>query len=55
MITHDERAALNEVYDFNPLVFDFALKRTLRVRDRSGREVGFAPSVFEEHPALPVA
>ena len=29
-ITPDERRALNELYDFNPLLFDFALKRTLK-------------------------
>jgi hypothetical protein len=55
MLTEDERTALNELYDVNPLVFDFALKRTLRVRDPDGREHRFAASVFEEHPALPVA
>jgi hypothetical protein len=54
MITRDERAALNEIYDFNPLVFDFALKRCLRVRGEDGRERRFAPSVFQEHPGLEV-
>jgi predicted TIM-barrel fold metal-dependent hydrolase len=51
-ITEAERAALNEIYEFNPLVFDYALKRTLRVRDADGSEHRFAPSVFEENPAL---
>jgi hypothetical protein len=29
-LTHAERAALDEVYDYNPLLFDLVLKRTLR-------------------------
>jgi uncharacterized protein len=29
-ITEDERACLNEIYDYNPLLFDFALKRTIK-------------------------
>lgn len=53
-ITAAEKAALDELYDFDPLVFDFALKRTLRVKDESGAEHRFAPSCFEEHPALPL-
>jgi hypothetical protein len=54
MITRAERAALNELYHADPLVFDFALKRTIRVRGDDGAERRFAPSVFEEHPLLPV-
>lgn len=53
MITREERRALNEVYDVNPLLFDYVLKRTLRVRDADGREHRFPPSMFVEHPALP--
>jgi len=41
-ITEAERTAINEIYDYNPLLFDFVLKRTM----------GFPPSIFEEHPAL---
>jgi predicted TIM-barrel fold metal-dependent hydrolase len=52
MITAGERRALNELYDVDPLVFDYVLKRTIRVRDADGTEHRFAPSVFEEHPAL---
>lgn len=52
MLTEDERTALNELYDVDPLVFDYVLKRTLRVRDADGKEHRFAASVFEEHPAL---
>ena len=30
-ITAEERTQLNEIYDFNPLLFDFVLKRTIRL------------------------
>src|SRR6266498_3800800 len=30
-ITRDERAWLNEIYDYNPLLFDFVLKRTMKL------------------------
>lgn len=30
-ITKEERACLNEVYDYNPLLFDFVLKRTIKL------------------------
>ena len=30
-ITSDERSWLNEIYDYNPLLFDFALKRAIKV------------------------
>ncbi len=52
MITPAERRALNEIYDFDPIVFDYVLKRTIRVRDPGGREHRFAPTVFEQHPVL---
>ncbi len=52
LIRPHERAALNEIYDFNPIVFDFVLKRTLRLRDPDGREHRFSPLIFEQHPAL---
>jgi predicted TIM-barrel fold metal-dependent hydrolase len=29
-ITADERQSLNEIYDYNPLLFDFVLKRTIK-------------------------
>jgi len=29
-INKEERSALNEIYDYNPLLFDFALKRTIK-------------------------
>ena len=49
-ITAEEREALNEIYDYNPLLFDFVLKRTLR-HTETGMQ--FPPSVFVEHPLLP--
>ncbi len=49
-ITAPERDALNEIYDYNPLLFDFVLKRTLR-HTQTG--VQFPASVFIEHPLLP--
>lgn len=51
-ITEAERRALNEIYELNPLVFDYVLKRTVRARDPDGREYRFSPAVFQEHPAL---
>ncbi len=43
LITESERAALNEIYDYNPLIFDFAVKRTLR-SPKTGQR--FPASVF---------
>ncbi|MDR4495155.1 MAG: amidohydrolase family protein [Nitrospirales bacterium] len=51
-ITSEEREALNEIYDYNPLLFDFVLKRTVR---HSTTGAKFPASVFVEHPALPTA
>ena len=42
-ITDAEREALNEIYRYNPLLFDFVLKRTLR-HPKSGKR--FPPQVF---------
>jgi predicted TIM-barrel fold metal-dependent hydrolase len=47
-LSEDEREALNEIYDVNPLVFDFVLKRTLR----GPRGERFPPEVFRAHPGL---
>ena len=47
-VTAEQRELLNEIYDFNPLLFDFVLKRT--ARGPNGER--FPPSVFMEHPAL---
>jgi hypothetical protein len=48
-ITRRERAGLNEIYDYNPLLFDFVLKRTLR-HPGTGRRL--PASIFQAHPAL---
>ena len=36
-ITRGERAALNEIYAYNPLLFDLVTKRTVRSRSNGGR------------------
>lgn len=43
-LTHAEREALDEVYDYNPLLFDLVLKRTLR----GSKGERFADEVFLE-------
>jgi predicted TIM-barrel fold metal-dependent hydrolase len=48
-ITAAERDALNQVYDYNPLLFDLALKRTIR---HPVTRQKFAPSVFMANPDL---
>jgi predicted TIM-barrel fold metal-dependent hydrolase len=44
MITKQEREYLNEIYKYNPLIFDYVLKRTLR-HPRTGK--GFEAVLFE--------
>jgi predicted TIM-barrel fold metal-dependent hydrolase len=46
-ITAEERESLNEIYDYNPLLFDFVLKRTLRHPETKQK---FAASVFMANP-----
>ncbi len=41
------RRQCNRVYAVNPLLFDFVVKRSLRVRDAVGREHRFSNVVFE--------
>ena len=48
-ITSEQRLLLNEIYDVNPLLFDFVLKRTLR-HPTTGNQ--FSPGIFLEHPDL---
>ena len=50
-ITSDERASLNEIYHYNPLLFDFALKRALKLPNTSKR---LPPSMFMSNAALGV-
>ncbi len=42
-INADEADSLKEIYDYNPLLFDFVLKRTLKLPGTSKR---FPASVF---------
>jgi predicted TIM-barrel fold metal-dependent hydrolase len=48
-ITGEERAELNEVYDYNPLLFDFVLKRTMKL---PGTEQRLPASIFMKHQGL---
>lgn len=48
-ITSRERAQLNEIYDYNPLLFDFVLKRTLR-HPETGEK--FSPDIFTANLGL---
>jgi len=48
-ISSEERSALNEVYDYNPLLFDFVLKRTMRHPETKQK---LSPSVFMDNPGL---
>lgn len=50
-LTREEREALDEIYDFNPWLFDLVLKRTLHHPSTGDR---FPARVFEEHPLLPL-
>lgn len=45
-LTAEERELANAVYDANPLLFDFVVKRTVKVEYRSAVHA-FSPSVFE--------
>ncbi len=49
LITAAECAALNEMYNFNPLLFDFACKRLLRGQNKEA----FPSTLFKQHPLLP--
>ncbi len=42
-ITEQEREDLNEIYDFNPLLFDIVLKRTIK---SPGTDQKLSPSIF---------
>jgi uncharacterized protein len=48
-ITLDERVWLNEIYDYNPLLFDFALKRTIKI---PGTEQRLPKAIFMANTAL---
>ncbi|HKO97233.1 MAG TPA: hypothetical protein VJU86_09590 [Pyrinomonadaceae bacterium] len=48
-LTPDERVCLNEIYDYNPLLFDFALKRTIKL---PGSHRQLPASIFMTNPML---
>jgi mannonate dehydratase len=48
-LTSSERERLNEIYNYNPLLFDFVLKRTLRL---PGTERRLPASVFMTNASL---
>lgn len=48
-ITNSEAESLKEIYDYNPLLFDFVLKRTLK---RPGTSRSFPASIFLVNSAL---
>lgn len=50
-LTPDERLCLNEIYQYNPLLFDFALKRTIRL---PGSQKRLPASVFMTNASLGV-
>jgi uncharacterized protein len=51
-ITSAERAALNELDQHNPLMFDFVLKRTLRLQTEVGT-FRFSPEIFTHRDVFP--
>ena len=48
-LTTEERTQLNEIYDYNPLLFDIVLKRTIRL---PGTERKLPPSLFQVNREL---
>jgi hypothetical protein len=51
LLTSEERGWLNEIYDYNPLLFDYAVKRTIRHPENGNR---FPASVFTDSGLGPV-
>lgn len=54
LLDPDDAASLRELYQVNPLVFDYALKRRLRVIHPDGTVSRYSPGIFEENPAVPL-
>ena len=50
LLSRTEAAALDEVFQFNPLLFDLVLKLSVR-HPRTGTRL--PPELFGEHPQLP--
>eukprot|EP01135_Chromosphaera_perkinsii_P005160 Nk52_evm8s319 gene=Nk52_evmTU8s319 len=46
LITWDEHNALNEIFTYNPMLFDFVAKRIIRHPDRSKKHLKFSDSIF---------
>ena len=53
LITPEECTALNELYQYNPLLFDVACKRLVSVETQDGKRVHFPVSAFKRHPLIP--
>ena len=51
LLTDKQAEALNEVFDYNPLLFDLVLKLTVR---HPVTHAQFPASLFGMHPLLPV-
>ncbi len=49
LITREERGHLNEIYDYNPLLFDYVVKRTIRHPNTGER---LSATIFQMHPVL---
>ena len=49
LITKEERGHLNEIYDYNPLLFDYVVKRTIRHPNTGER---LSATIFQVHPVL---
>ncbi len=49
-ITEDEASALNEIYDYNPLLFDFVMQRTVKHPNTGAR---FSSTIFQKNVRLP--
>ena len=48
-ITADERSWLNEIYDYNPLLFDLVLKRAIKI---PGTEQRLPKGIFMANTVL---
>ncbi|MDP2345278.1 MAG: amidohydrolase family protein [Deltaproteobacteria bacterium] len=55
LLDDDDRVRLNQVFPRNPLLFDYVLKRCLRVVDVDGTVHRFSPIVFETRRAFAAA
>ena len=49
-ISEAEAKALNEIYDYNPLLFDYVLQRTVQHPETGAR---FSAAIFQQNPRLP--